>query len=135
MGIENPENFRHIDKQQHLFTQIQPLFVSRYPQSSHLIKWLQGITNPYLHFGDFDFSGISMYQSEYKKHLLNRASFFVPPNLEVLLQQFGNKQLFSKQYNPQLHYTSTEENVQQVLELILNNKKVLEQEIFITHNL
>lgn len=132
VGIENPENFRCIEKQQHLFTYIQPLFVSRYPQSSHLVKWLQGITNPYLHFGDFDFSGINIYQSEYKKHLLHRASFFVPPNLQALLQQFGNKPLFNKQYNPQVQYSSEEENVQQVLDLILKNKKVLEQEIFIT---
>ncbi len=131
VGIENPENFRHIEQQQHLFAHLQPLFVSRYPQSSHLIKWLQGIPNAYLHFGDFDLSGISIYQSEYKKHLLQRASFFVPPNLEVLLQQFGNKHLFNKQYNPQLIYASEEENVKRVLELILKNKKILEQEIFI----
>src|SRR5690606_13027798 len=33
VGIENPENFRHIDKQKYLFKNIKPLFVSRYPQN------------------------------------------------------------------------------------------------------
>lgn len=69
VGIENPENFRFIEKQKHLFKEIQPLFVSRYPQnqSKDLIKWLQSIPNHYLHFGDFDFAGIGIYLNEFKK--------------------------------------------------------------------
>ena len=54
VGIENPSNFRHIQKQRKLFNNIQPLFVSRYPQSKDLIKWLQTIPNNYLHFVDFE---------------------------------------------------------------------------------
>jgi len=48
VGIENPSNFRHIQKQRKLFGEIQPLFVSRYPQRKDLVKWLQTIPNPYL---------------------------------------------------------------------------------------
>ena len=50
VGIENPENFRHINRQKYLFRDIKPLFVSRYPQnqSKDLIKWLQSIPNNYL---------------------------------------------------------------------------------------
>ena len=68
VGIENPENFRHIQKQKKLFENIQPLFVSRYPQSKDLVKWLQTIPNNYLHFGDFDFAGLNIYINEFKKH-------------------------------------------------------------------
>ncbi|MCF8255637.1 MAG: hypothetical protein K9J84_13755 [Bacteroidia bacterium] len=57
VGIENPENFRHIQKQKKLFENIQPLFVSRYPQNKDLVRWLQTIPNKYIHFGDFDFAG------------------------------------------------------------------------------
>jgi hypothetical protein len=130
IGIENPENFRHINKQQYLFKGLQPLFVSRYPQSNHLGKWLAGITNEYLHFGDFDFSGISIYQSEYKKHLGKRATFFLPENTAALLQKYGNKELFNKQYNPLSNYTADEQNIKELLTLIFKYKKVLEQEIF-----
>ncbi|MDR3245138.1 MAG: hypothetical protein LBT50_01745 [Prevotellaceae bacterium] len=51
VGIENPENFRYIERQKYLFENIKPLFVSRYPQnqSKDLIKWLQSIPNNYLH--------------------------------------------------------------------------------------
>ncbi len=133
VGIENPENFRQISKQQYLFDGLQPLFVSRYPQSKDLIKWLSAIPNRYLHFGDLDLSGISIYQNEYKKHLGNRAVFFLPKNTEPLLQQFGSKELFNRQYNPQIHYAGYEDkNVQELLTLIFKYKKVLEQEIFIS---
>lgn len=42
VGVENAENFRWIENQKHLFADIKPLFISRYPQnqSKDLIKWL-----------------------------------------------------------------------------------------------
>jgi hypothetical protein len=130
IGIENPENFRHINQQQYLFKGLQPLFVSRYPQSNDLVKWLAGIPNQYLHFGDLDFSGISIYQSEYKKHLEKRATFFLPENIAMRLEKYGNKELFNKQYNPLSNYTADEQNIKELLTLIFKYKKVLEQEIF-----
>ena len=83
VGIENPENFRHIQKQKKFFEDIQPLFVSRYPQNKDLIKWLQTIPNSYLHFGDFDFAGLNIYINEFKKHLHDKATFYLPPDIEV----------------------------------------------------
>jgi hypothetical protein len=132
VGIENPENFRQIEKQRHLFTGIQPLFVSRYPQNNDLIKWLSSVPNNYLHFGDLDFAGIEIYETAFKKHIGNRASFFVPENTEGLLQKFGNRELFNRQYKPAKEYgKNAEQNVRNMLALILQYKKVLEQEIFI----
>jgi hypothetical protein len=132
VGIENPENFNAIEKQRYLFAGIKPLFVSRYPQSNDLVKWLSAIPNPYLHFGDLDLAGIAIYLDEFKKHLHQKASFFVPGNTEQLLQQFGNRDLFNQQYNPIADYSDTgEKAVQQLLHWILMYKKVLEQEIFI----
>src|SRR5690606_36529849 len=99
VGIENAENFRWIAKQQYLFEDIQPLFVSRYPQnqSKDLIKWLPIIANNYLHFGDFDFAGIGIYLNEYKKHLSEKAYFFVPNDIEKRLRLNGNSKLYDKQ--------------------------------------
>ena len=133
VGIENPENFRHIDKQKYLFKNIMPLFVSRYPQnqSKDLLKWLQSIPNNYLHFGDFDFAGIGIYLNEYRKYLGERASFFVPENIEQMLKTYGNKELYNNQKISFSEENLTEENLKQLILLIHGNKKGLEQEIFI----
>jgi hypothetical protein len=133
VGMENPENFRLIEQQRYLFEGIQPLFVSRYPQSNDLVKWLASIPNPYLHFGDLDFAGIRIYISEFKKHLGDKARFFVPPNTEALLQQYGNRHLFNKQYGPFDEFIddNDEPGIQALLQLLLRYKKVLEQELLI----
>lgn len=133
VGIENPSNFRHIDKQKYLFSDIKPLFVSRYPQnqSKDLIKWLQSIPNNYLHFGDFDFSGIGIYLNEFKKHLANRTTFFIPENIDKLIADFGNKKRYDIQkinFEPK---AIREEKLLQLIDTIHKNRKGLDQEILI----
>jgi hypothetical protein len=133
VGIENPENFRHIEKQKYLFENINPLFTSRYPQnqSGDLLKWLQSIPNNYLHFGDFDFAGIGIYLNEYKKYLGEKARFFIPENIEYLFENYGNKELYNNQkINFDLQFIK-EEKLIRLIELIHKNKKGLEQEILI----
>jgi len=133
VGIENPENFRFIEKQKHLFKEIQPLFVSRYPQnqSKDLIKWLQSIPNHYLHFGDFDFAGIGIYLNEFKKYLPKKASFFIPENIENLISENGNKSRYDQQKINFVVETIQEENLLQLINVIHKHKKGLDQEILI----
>ena len=135
VGIENPENFRYIDKQKYLFENINPLFVSRYPQnqSKDLLKWLQAISNNYLHFGDFDFEGIGIYLNEYKKHLGEKASFFVPENIEKLISDHGNKRLYDRQRIVFDIQSVKEKKIIRLVEIIHQYKKGLEQEIFVLH--
>jgi hypothetical protein len=130
VGIENPENFRHIQKQKKLFENIQPLFVSRYPQNKDLIKWLQTIPNNYIHFGDFDFAGLNIYCNEYKKHLKEKAQFFLPPDIEKLISTRGNRDNYNNQTIQFDKNEVEEENILTVLRLIEKYKKGLEQEIF-----
>ena len=132
VGIENPENFRKVEQQRYLFEKIRPLFICRYPQSNDAIKWLQGIPNPYLHFGDLDFSGINIYLNEYKKWLGEKASFFVPPGTPALLRLHGNRELYNRQQSlvPQDDLIE-EENIKELISLLHRHKMLLEQEIFI----
>lgn len=131
VGIENPENFRHIQKQKKLFENIQPLFVSRYPQSKDLIKWLQVIPNRYLHFGDFDFAGLNIYCNEYKKYLNGKSNFFLPPDIETLISTKGNRDNYNNQ-TIQFDVKEIEEvNILILIKLIEKYKKGLEQEILI----
>jgi len=133
VGIENPENFRYIEKQKYLFENINPLFVSRYPQnqSKDLLKWLQKIPNDYLHFGDFDFAGIGIYLNEYKKYLGEKAQFFIPENIEYLFKNYGNKKLYDNQKNNFDIETISEIDLLKLIEIIHKHKKGLEQEILI----
>lgn len=69
--IENSENFLKIETQLPLFQGLKCFFVSFYPreQHSYFIEWLQKQPNNYVHYGDFDFAGIHIYQSQYKKYV------------------------------------------------------------------
>ncbi len=134
VGVENAENFRFIQQQQYLFKHIQPLFISRYPQTQYkdVMEWLQHIPNQYLHFGDFDLEGINIYLREFKSKLEDRASFFVPENIEGLIQQKGNRKLYDKQLVRTPRETSIEEqSLVHLLNLIHQYKKGLEQEVLI----
>ncbi len=130
VGLENPENFRHIQKQKKLFENIQPLFVSRYPQNKDLVKWLQTIPNRYLHFGDFDFAGLNIYINEFKKHLKDKASFYLPPDIEEKLSVKGNRDNYNNQTIQFERNEIKEQNILTLLKLIEKYKKGLEQEIF-----
>jgi hypothetical protein len=136
VGVENPENFRHINNQHYLFTHIKPLFTCRYPQNQNkdLLKWLQSIPNQYMHFGDLDFAGIGIYLNEYKKHLGNKASFFVPGNARELIERYGNKELYDHQNYPADELYTDEPRLNQLVAIIHEYKRGLEQEIFIKNN-
>ncbi len=135
VGVENGENFRYLERQRQLFPDNKLLFVSRYPQSCDLLRWLQGISNPYLHYGDFDFSGIRIYLTEFKKSLHERAEFFVPDGIEELLREYGNRSLYQRQLDQLADVTCLPEpGLQRLVDLICREKKGLEQEILIQGN-
>ena len=133
IGIENSENFRQIQKQKYLFKGIKPLFISRYPQNQNkdFIKWMKSIPNKYLHFGDFDFAGIGIYLNEYKKHLKERAEFFIPNNIEKDIVKYGNRQRFDKQKINFDISDINEKNLLNLIQIIEKEKKGLDQEFFI----
>jgi hypothetical protein len=134
INVENSENFSQIAKQQHHFSHLKPLFVSRYPQnqSKDLLKWLISIPNPYMHFGDYDFAGIGIYLNEYKRILGDRASFFIPPDLEELISQYGNRKLYDRQ-NANFKMDKIEgAEILYLINLLHKFKKGLEQEALIS---
>jgi hypothetical protein len=131
VGMENPENFREIRRLRYLFADMQPLFVSRYPQGKDLLRWLAGIPNPYLHFGDIDFAGLNIYWNEYKAVLGARASFFLPDGAAALMASHGNRALYVQQ-SLQIDRAGIDEvAVLEALALIERFGKGLEQEVFL----
>ena len=102
VGIENMENFRKIRWQRKLFESVLGdkllLFVSRYPQSTDLRKWLLSVPNRYVHFGDFDLAGIRIFLTEFHKYLDDRSSYLIPSDIEQRLVN-GSQVRYNEQYD------------------------------------
>lgn len=130
VGIENGENFRYIRRQKYLFGESKMLFVSRYPHSSDLRDWLMRIPNEYIHFGDYDLAGISIYQSEFYRHLGEKASFLVPQDIEERLRT-GNDKLYNAQYLKYRNMKIIDPRLNELVEMIHHYRKVYEQEGYI----
>ena len=97
IGIENPECFLKFGKIAHLFPKKELIIIMRYLSSSPN-RWLQTITNDYLHFGDFDPAGINIYIREYKKQLpAGQCNYFIPPKIDELINRYGLTSLYDRQ--------------------------------------
>lgn len=142
IGIENMENFRMIRKQKAVFEKYlrthgfsqRALFVSRYPQSADLRRWLCSVPNHYLHFGDFDLAGINIYIIEFQKYLgVGRSSYLIPDDIESRLRS-GSRKRYDDQYNRFKDVKSDIPELQQLIDLIHHERKAYDQEGYICRN-
>ena len=139
IGIENMENFRMIRKQRTFFEKYlrthglsnKVLFVSRYPQSTDLRRWLCTIPNHYLHFGDFDLAGINIFLFEFQQYLgKERSSYLIPDDIESRLKS-GSRKRYDEQYGRYRDIKSDVCELQQLIEIIHNERKGYDQEGYI----
>lgn len=139
IGIENMENFRMIRKQRHLFEEYlhrhrlpqKALFVSRYPQSSDLRKWLTSISNKYLHFGDFDLAGIHIFLSEFQKYLGEERTYYLIPDDISSRLKHGSTKRYDDQHLRIKEINTDVEELQQLIDLINRERKGYDQEGYI----
>lgn len=136
VGVENAENFMDIALQQYLFDKSKRyLFTFRDTiQSNALKKWLNAIENSYLHFGDFDLAGVAIFENEFQSFLSERASFFIPNNLEQLFDDFGNRDLYDKQFSSYSNLKGNMIETKRLIDLIHETQRVVEQEALIRRN-
>lgn len=130
VGLENGESFQSIRDQQYLFEGMKVLFVSRYPQSNDLRSWLQMIPNRYIHFGDFDLAGVSIFLTEYYSYLGDRAEFFIPTDVEKRIEN-GNRLLYDIQYERYKNMAVADKRLESIVEMIHRYKRGYEQEGYI----
>lgn len=139
IGIENMENFRMIRKQRHLFEKYlhrhrlpqKALFVSRYPQSSDLRKWLTSISNKYLHFGDFDLAGIHIFLSEFLKYLGEERTYYLIPDDISSRLKHGSTKRYDEQLLRFKEINTAIAELQQLIDLINRERKGYDQEGYI----
>lgn len=136
VGIENMENFRKIRQQRALFSSElglhRLLFVSRYPQSTDLRFWLCSIPNHYIHFGDFDLAGISIFLTEFHAHLGERSSFLIPKDIEQRLANNGTEQRYNAQYQKFKNLTTHIPALQNLIDAINKYRRGYDQEGYIS---
>lgn len=139
IGVENMDNFRMIRRQRTLFDRYlhnhalsdKVLFVSRYPQSTDLRKWLCTISNHYLHFGDFDLAGINIFLFEFQQYLgKERSSYLIPDDIESRLKS-GSRKRYDEQYYRFKDIKSDVCELQQLIDLIHHERKAYDQEGYI----
>lgn len=137
VGIENMENFRHIRRQRKLFARELPdsplLFVSRYPQSADLRRWLVTVPNRYVHFGDFDLAGINIFLTEFHQHLRARSSFLIPSDIEARLQH-GSSERYVAQQSRFRHLSAPVPELQALIDMINRYHRGYDQEGYIEKN-
>jgi hypothetical protein len=132
--VENYENFREMRRQRYLFEDIRPLFVWRFQNINTIVHWLLSNKSPYLHYGDFDLKGIHIYLAEFKSKLRDdRGKFFIPPDIETLINTNGAKFLYEDQKSilPALLSYGPDESIKKLVSIITRYKKGLSQEILI----
>ena len=134
VGIENMENFRMIRHQRELFASVLSdtplLFVSRYPQSKDLRKWLLTIPNRYVHFGDFDLAGINIFLTEFQQFLGARSSLLIPSDIERRLQ-IGSQERYNSQLSRFRDLKCDDNKIQTVIDLINKYHRCYDQEGYI----
>ncbi len=134
------ENFRLIRDQRAFLAPLaegkQILFVSRFPQSKDLGEWLKGISNKYIHFGDFDLAGVKIFETEFAVHLRDdnkntrRCSMFIPADIEERLRD-GVRKRYDEQLPECESLSSPDPEVQRLLSLIHKHRRGYDQEGYI----
>lgn len=139
IGVENMENFRMIREQRRFFEEYlqahglvnRVLFVSRYPQSTDLRKWLCTIPNHYLHFGDFDLAGINIFLFDFQQYLgKERSSYLIPDDIESRLK-IGSRKRYDTQYDRFKDIKADTYELQRLIYLIHRERKGYDQEGYI----
>ncbi len=129
VGVENAENLLFINKQKDYFSHIKgkKIFIYRNPS---MLNWLETINNNYLHYGDFDFAGISIYKSQILPRVKADKSFFIPSNIEEMLER-GQSNLYYKHFSYKNSILGIDESIDKLIMLIDDYKKTVRQEFLI----
>ncbi|CAA6799379.1 MAG: Unknown protein [uncultured Sulfurovum sp.] len=131
VGIENTENLLFILQQIEYFSNMKQKKVFIY-RNKFMLHWLEKIENNYLHYGDFDFAGISIYKSEILPRVKANKRFFIPSNIEDLLNK-GQSDLYYQHYSYKANIMGIDDDLDKLITLIDDYKKTVRQEFLICH--
>jgi len=129
IGVENTENLLFIKKQIDYFSHLKEKKIFVYRNSS-MLNWIEEIANNYLHYGDFDFAGISIYKSQILPRVRANRRFFIPSNIKEMLKR-GQSDLYYKHFAYKEGILGIDESLDELILLIDDYKKTVRQEFLI----
>lgn len=126
VGVENYQVIWFAQKYKELFDKKNTLFVV---SNSYMWEWIESLENEYIHFGDYDLSGINIYLNTIVPRLkkCKKHSMFIPENIESLIKAHGSRELYEQQPTYD-NLVIKDENVSRLKDIICHYKKSLEQE-------
>ncbi len=131
VGVENPQIIWNIKKFRHLFDEKKKyIFISMSEyKTNYQYRWLQELRNEYIHLGDFDLAGISIYLNTILPRLKNctKSTFLIPDSIYDYIKKIDYK----KDFENQLQYIdikSKDKDLQKLIDFIKNSKITLESE-------
>lgn len=136
IGVENMENFLKIRNHGLLFdncltdAETDIIFIARYAFSSDISRWLEQIPNRYLHFGDFDLAGIDIFLNQFKPHVEERGSFFIPSDISNRISR-GSRKRYNEQFLKYSHLTAADDGLSSLIALIHRYRRTYDQEGYI----
>lgn len=131
--VENSENFKLIHKQKRLFKGLKPIFLFRFANSTAISTWIGQVKNDYLHFGDFDLKGIHIYITEFKQKINNpsRCRYYIPDGIENMIKKGNPERYYKQKQNLKNFDFSLHTEISNLVNIINNHKKGLDQEFLI----
>jgi len=126
VGIENYQVVWFAKKYKEFFKNKKVLFVVTNP---YFLSWIEDKENEYIHFGDYDLAGINIYLNKVIPRLkkVKKHSIFIPKNIENLIKEHGDFELFKKQLQYE-DITASQDEISKLISKIKSYKKGLEQE-------
>ena len=126
VGVENYQVIWFAQKYKKFFQDKNILFVV---SNSYMWEWIKEIENEYIHFGDYDLAGINIYLNTIVPRLTKckKHSFFIPENIENLIKEHGDRELYEQQVSYQ-NLAVNDSDISKLKDIICHYKKALEQE-------
>jgi len=129
VAVENAECLLHFERMTRFFpdlTQLQYSLILRWHWGEQWRNWLNAWRGQLLYIPDDDFAGLRIFHSEVRPQRPD-VRLLVPPRLETLVQERGNRKLFLKQ-ELLLKSLDDDSQVLAIVQQLRSARKVLEQE-------
>ncbi|MEA1955750.1 MAG: hypothetical protein U9N02_04565 [Campylobacterota bacterium] len=97
--------------------------------NSYMLKWISNLENEYIHFGDYDLSGIDIYINKIipKLEKSKKHTMFIPNNIELLIKKYGDAKLYQQQIRHK-DLIVHDIKINKLKNLLNKYKKAIEQE-------